>query len=774
MKENIYKTIEEIFDHLDFLFEEKKIEEIEPFLQEQLENGIKEEKIEFVIPIVNELIGFYRDTSQYEKALFYCKDILTYMNSKGLENTIHYATTCLNIANAYRAAGKWDMSHEFYDKVSLIYKQLLTDDDVLWASFHNNLSLLYQEMNDFKNAVCELKKAENIIKKYNDPIKLATTYSNLAASLLQINEVEEAKQYIEQSISIYVQDGERDFHYGAALSVIGELMFRLNKYEEAKMYYKKSLNEIKLHIGENENYQRTMENLRIVEKLLEENKEKLAYEMLYDFYEEYGRPMICNKFPEFINKIAIGRVGYGSECFGFSDEYSMDHDFGPGFMMWVTKETYHKIGEELELEYNNLPMTFRGIKRQEMYMAKGRYGVHIIEDFYRELLGTNTIPYKEEEWECIQDENLALATNGCVLVDEEQIFSHIREHLCSYYPEKVWKKKMATQLSYFSQYGQYNYERMLKRGDYITSSMCIQKFTETTLKLLYLLNKKYYPYYKWLYKGTSNLEDYNICSHLISIQKTSIFEQEKIVEEIAIIAKKIRHQLDVLGLIMEKEDDYLEHYSLEMIQELKKEAYVDEIVSYEFSEFDHVKNIGGRASCQDDRSTFSIMRKSQYLTWPSSLILLYLEDLKKATKVGWNLITEKYARMMETTAHEEFLELKDQLPVLSKEKILIIEEIVKIQLQWMEEFAEYYPNMAQNCRVIYTKDDSKEETSFETYLRGELSTYSDQTLEQYGRFIVSYLTNNKNLTKDIMNHTAKLYGYKNLEDAEEKLAKFSQ
>ena len=68
------------------------------------------------------------------------------MENKGLKNTIHYATTCLNVANAYRAAGEWNTSLKYYEDVKAVYDRMLTPTDSLYASYYNNLSLLYQEM----------------------------------------------------------------------------------------------------------------------------------------------------------------------------------------------------------------------------------------------------------------------------------------------------------------------------------------------------------------------------------------------------------------------------------------------------------------------------------------------------------------------------------------------------------------------------------------------------------------------------------------------------
>lgn len=148
----------------------------------------------------------------------------------------------------------------------------------------------------------------------------------------------------------------------------------------------------------------------------------------------------------------------------------------------------------------------------------------------------------------------------------------------------------------------------------------------------------------------------------------------------------------------------------------------------------------------------------------------YLEDLLDAMENGWNLIMEKYARMMASTAPEKYEELKDSLPERSVERIAIQEEIIKIQVEWMEEFAGEYPKMASNSRSIRTEEDTPYNTSYETYLRGEIGTYSEKTLLLYGRFVVDLQRKGENLAYNIMNNTALLYGYESAEDAEKKLS----
>ena len=835
------RNVDAILIGLDELFAQQKMTEVEPYLQQALKEAMEADDYSTVITVVNELIGFYRDISQYEKSIYYCEQILPFMEMHGLKNSIHYATTCLNVANAYRAAGKWEDSLGYYGEVKKVYDRMLTPTDSLYASYFNNLSLLYQEMGNFAKAAECLKTALVIIEAYGDIIKVAITCSNLAASLLRIDARTEAEQYLNRALQIFIEDGEQDFHYGAALSVMGELQFQKGNYEESKRYYQKALAELEKHVGKTEYYYRTLDNLEQVEKILVRQRNKdikdellrngkkglneennnfvrqqnefgkvktLGQKMFEDFYYEYGEPMLQKKFPAFIDKIAIGKVGEGSDCFGFDDEFSLDHDFGPGFCMWVSRETYDKIGTFLQDEYDKLPRTFRGVTRADMETGKGRVGVCVIEDFYKRIIGMEKAPETMEEWSGVEEFALATATNGWILKDVEGKFSSIRNQLLGYYPDELWLAKIAQCMYSISQYGQYNYGRMARRGDVVTAEQCRSGFIKSVMELVYLLNRTYAPYYKWMFKGMEKLEVWGISEQLkqlVLVPVMNVEENEVFMEKVCV--QLLEKLADKGFLFRNPHTTYLEHYigqvlnykarnihkmdenisssssnpcidsdnktkkDCEDMNINTKEKLVERLVKLEWQNFDKVKNEGGRADCQDDWDTFSIMRTSQYLTWTEEMLLSYIRDFEEAMVKGWNLITEKYGRMMESTAPSRYNEIKDQFPYLAEEKKTIIDEIVKIQVSWMEEFASKYPYMAGNSRVIHTYEDTPFSTSFETYLRGEMRTYSDRTLDLYGRFIVSYLQEGKNLTKDIMTNTALLYGYESLEKAEELLMK---
>lgn len=198
---------------------------------------------------------------------------------------------------------------------------------------------------------------------------------------------------------------------------------------------------------------------------------------------------------------------------------------------------------------------------------------------------------------------------------------------------------------------------------------------------------------------------------------------------------------------------------------------IEEMIKIEFEFFQNVNNVGGRAACQDDYDTFWIMRSSQFHAWNEALLNSYDQDLKKAKEQHRNLMMEKYARMSKSSEPKRWQMLKDYLPILDQETLNLIEAIVQIQVTWRKEFDKKYPKLSSNARMVHTSEDQIDDISFETYLRAELQTYGQKTIEYYGQYVVSLLKENKNLTEMIMEQTVKLYGYASLKDAEDKIEK---
>ena len=194
---------------------------------------------------------------------------------------------------------------------------------------------------------------------------------------------------------------------------------------------------------------------------------------------------------------------------------------------------------------------------------------------------------------------------------------------------------------------------------------------------------------------------------------------------------------------------------------------VEEVIRREWDQFQHTENEGGRASCQGNWPMFHQMRASQFMTWPEDLLRSYLDDLDEANRVGRNLVTEKYARMMASTAPDEYRErIEPFIPRLSDERIARQERVITVQVAWARDFRGHYPRLGAAMRVLTTAEDTPEDTSFETYLRGELGTYSDRTMALYEAMVEDLQAAGRNLTEQTVANTVRLGGFADLEEAE--------
>jgi hypothetical protein len=201
----------------------------------------------------------------------------------------------------------------------------------------------------------------------------------------------------------------------------------------------------------------------------------------------------------------------------------------------------------------------------------------------------------------------------------------------------------------------------------------------------------------------------------------------------------------------------------------KKQDIISKIVDIEWKMFQDVPNIGGKASCQEDYGTFKINRFSQAISWSPATLESYLTDLMNAEKLKRNLLTEKYGHMMESTSPQEYSQIAKLLHPLNPEVIPLIEEIIGAVLSWEEKLKNKYPFIVKRGRPIHTSEDNSGITSLETYLRGELATYSQNTLRLYWENISRQKTENINGSEVTLEYMMKQYGFKSLEEANERL-----
>lgn len=265
------------------------------------------------------------------------------------------------------------------------------------------------------------------------------------------------------------------------------------------------------------------------------------------YYREVGLPMIRERFRAREDRLAVGLAGPGSECFGFDDELSRDHDWGPAFCVWLTDDDYRLFGEALQKAYLELPPVLEGFgPRQASPGEEWRVGVSRTADFFRRFTGLDRPPMTLQEWLRIPEQNLAVCTNGKIFSDPLGEFTRRRQALLAYYPEDVRLKKIASLCITIAQTGQYNFMRSVKRGETFSAAYSAVKFCADATLLAFLLNRRYAPFYKWLHRAARDLPLLGSVVHerVETLLKTAdAGRQEEIMESLSVLlADELRRQ----------------------------------------------------------------------------------------------------------------------------------------------------------------------------------------------------------------------------------------
>ncbi len=235
------------------------------------------------------------------------------------------------------------------------------------------------------------------------------------------------------------------------------------------------------------------------------------------YYEACGAPMLREQFPHLLPLIAAGLFGSGSECFGFDDELSRDHDFEPGFCLLLPGEeaVSRRDAFLLERAYAKLPREFMGLRRPLVQPAGGaRRGVLRSADFFAEKTGAPDGVLTARQWLTVPEHALAEAVNGEVFYDGSGEVTRVRAAL-SACPEDIRRKKLAGCLVMMAQSGQYNYPRCLARGETGAAQLAAIEFVKHAMRAAFLLNGAWQPYYKWAFRALRALPKLSLSAELM-------------------------------------------------------------------------------------------------------------------------------------------------------------------------------------------------------------------------------------------------------------------
>ena len=227
-------------------------------------------------------------------------------------------------------------------------------------------------------------------------------------------------------------------------------------------------------------------------------------ELSREYFFTVAYPSLMLGFPEQYQRLAVGLVGNGSECYGYDDELSRDHDWGVDFFIWTLERDCGIVPALSDWKSSLFAGKPPGFPRKE-----SDYGAHIgvltCGDFYSSLIGTAECPKTLNDWLRAPEEQFSMAVNGQVFVDGPGLFSQVRKELLCFYPEDIRRKRIAARCMALAQTGQYNHERTAKRRDHVTLQTVISRFTDNVIAVVFLLNRVFRPYYKWAYRALKDL-----------------------------------------------------------------------------------------------------------------------------------------------------------------------------------------------------------------------------------------------------------------------------
>ena len=562
--------IENIQKRYHSLLRDGKEVEMLPLIEEAIEISFSNKDFAKLVELLNDYGGALRNTGDYSKSIQSLLTAKKLIETHFNKNSEAYANTLMNLGNAYRMNSNRKEALNLFNKADEIFKNLNLYN-YSYASNANNLALLFLEDGDPQRAYDLLKSAEKILSEIpHHSIQLATTYNNLfdvCTLMKKDSEAEDyifkAKEFLESKIS------PANPLYASVLNNLAKYYFNIGDIEKSISLYNISKKIIENTYGkESEAYKNIVSNLNFIKGNLKpeskhyitENNLKKGIEISEDFYFNHVKPFILKNYPDLVRYSAFGIVGEGSECYGFDDEISKDHDFIKRCSWFLPRDII-----------SQLPIT-------EINLGDGLVKIIAVEDFYKYYTLYEKGPLTLKEFRKVPQDLLSVATNGKIFEDNYGKFSYIRQRLLAYYPKDLVLKKLAYLCNKIAQSGQYNYQRCLKRNNLMGAQIALSEFLQYYCEFIHLINKKYMPFYKWQYRSLKSLHllgEYT-CSKMDALLSYSdVSESLQKIDIIEEMCEKLVGYLNKSNL-SKLNANFLKYHSSEIVKKINNEELKNE------------------------------------------------------------------------------------------------------------------------------------------------------------------------------------------------------
>ena len=452
-----------------------------------------------LIEILNEYSGSLRNVGRYDDAITAIDESLRLYEKSDTYTPQTYATILINLGNTYREKKSYYEAETHLLKAKEIF-QSVGDTSYAYIGLLNNLSLLYRDTNNYETAHELQLEAVRLLEPTEYQVPLAISYNNLYEISKHVKGKQELSPQVYLDKAAYIlrrEVGTEHPMYAAVLNNRADFEMEQHHYDVALNLYREALPIVKHNYGvESQAYQSVLHNLEYVKDLIKTLQQEVpchrqtGLELGRELAHQVAQDIELN-LPDLAPYMCLALVGTGSECLGFDDAISEDHDFTKRCQLFLPADIYETNKERLQSYFKNY--------------AYGTVQIECISEFYQRYTLYPEGSQCEKEFRRVPQDLLCTATNGEVFLDNFGSFTHIRQRLLAYYPEDIRLRKIAYELNQLAQSGQYNLPRMLQRGDTIAASLALHQFVHHYMLLVHLFNKSYAPFYKWLYRHSCTL-----------------------------------------------------------------------------------------------------------------------------------------------------------------------------------------------------------------------------------------------------------------------------
>lgn len=267
--------INRIMQQSDALFAEGKGKEAAEYLEEQLRQAKDAGRWGAELPILSELMGYYRSKSLFDQALPRAERAMMLIRREELEDTVAAATTYLNVASVYRAMGNPVKAMELYLQTEKIYQAQNVQGNLL-SGLYNNMCVAAMDLKEPELAEIYGEKAiEALEGNENFGQASGIIYSNLAGYFLQCNpeRPEEAQAYLDRSVEMFETYCPDDPHFSSVLAMQAAVLANQNDPEGAVLFYRQALEKTFKHYGKNKDFELLQKNCTALYEQMEKPEE---------------------------------------------------------------------------------------------------------------------------------------------------------------------------------------------------------------------------------------------------------------------------------------------------------------------------------------------------------------------------------------------------------------------------------------------------------------------------------------------------------------------